>query len=138
MTTHPTLCLIIPSEPRHTDLAGGLLRVFCAALGFPPGETARIELAAVEAINNAIEHAYGGRAGSEVAIQARIEDACLWIEVRDQGIALRVPPEGVMPDPWDEHSRGWPLLRACMDRVEYRSDEAGNLLILGKRLPAPE
>lgn len=138
MTGLPALCLTIPSEPRYVSWAGALLRTFCEQAGLLAGDAAKLELAAVEGINNAIEHAYRAQAGCEVAIHARIEEGCLRVEVRDRGETLAAPPERGMPDPWDEHGRGWPLMRACVDRVDYRPDADGNVLTLTKRLPAPE
>ena len=138
MTGLPALCLTIPSEPRYVSLAGALLRTFCEQVELPSGDAAKLELAAVEGINNAIEHAYREQAGFEVAIHARIGEGCLRVEVRDRGATLSTPPTKGMPDPWDEHGRGWPLMRACVDRVDYRSDAAENVLTLTKRLPAPE
>lgn len=138
MTGLPALCLTIPSEARYVSLAGALLRIFCEQAGLLSGDAAKLELAAVEGINNAIEHAYREQAGFEVAIHAWIGEGCLRVEVRDRGETLTAPPGRGMPDPWDERGRGWPLMRACVDRVDYQPDTAGNVLTLTKRLPEPE
>lgn len=127
--------LTIPAEARHASLAGTLLKTFCEQAGLSPADAARIELAAVEGVNNAIEHAYQGQAGGAVAIEAGFGEDGLRVEVRDQGASLAAPPSTDMPDPWAEHGRGWPIMLACVDRVDYHRDGGTNVLTLFKHLP---
>lgn len=128
--------LVFAGEPKNVSLAGAVTRIFCEFVRLPAPDAARVELALVEAANNAIIHGCHGRADAEIHMQVRIEGGALVIELRDPGIPLPVLPDGEMPDPLAESGRGWPLIRACVDRVGYRSEGGINILTLGKLLPA--
>jgi hypothetical protein len=53
-----------------------------------PVEAYRVELCAVEAVTNAIRHAYGNRSGAELWVTLTIEDRKLEVEVADTGLAM--------------------------------------------------
>jgi serine/threonine-protein kinase RsbW len=103
---------------------------------------AEIELCAVEAMNNIIEHAYGSRPGESFELSGWLQESELILELRDEGQPL---PEGAMSgatlpalDPGQIPSLpegGWGLyiLRELMDEVSYEARPGGNLLRLVRR-----
>jgi anti-sigma regulatory factor (Ser/Thr protein kinase) len=98
-----------------------------------------IETAAAEAINNAVMHAYDGQAGSVIEMTAVADAADLVIEVSDRGHAMsRLPAAEVSAgDEPGERGRGWQVMRAWMDEVEYRTSEGKNTVRLRKRIASP-
>ncbi|CAK0766761.1 serine/threonine-protein kinase RsbW [Gammaproteobacteria bacterium] len=133
------LSLTLSSAPENAGLICTLMRTFCEHAGLsPPPEAARVELALAEAVNNAIQHTYQGKTGTEITIQTQIEAGYLRIEVHDQAQSLDLTHEAAMPNPCQESGRGWPLMRTCVDRVDYRIDNAGNVLTLSKYLSVPK
>ncbi|NJN46962.1 MAG: ATP-binding protein [Candidatus Competibacteraceae bacterium] len=101
---------------------------------FTPAVTAQIELAVIEAVNNVIVHAYQGQAGHAVQLDWSLGQACLQIAVMDWGQAPAAPPVPDMPDSLAENGRGWPIMLACMDDVDYRSQDGCNILTLTKQI----
>jgi anti-sigma regulatory factor (Ser/Thr protein kinase) len=107
---------------------------FAAECGFAAKELHDIELAAGEAISNAIEH--GSRAHGPIGLGCVFVDATLAIEISDggPGFANVVEPTPGAPPTF----RGWGLflMRSLMDRVTY--SPSGGTVRLEKQLPRPE
>lgn len=100
----------------------------------------KMEMAVVEAVNNAIEHAYRGEPGHEVEILIGVQDDSLTFAVSDRGGAMedayasrvnRIPMD---LDEIEEGGRGLLLIRKIMDSVEYCSEEGRNSLLMKKAL----
>ena len=102
-----------------------------------------IELCVVEAVNNAIKHAYHGVAGGEVEVGLRFDERAAVIEVCDRGSAM---PAGALeaadrPRTVDvacaaalpESGLGLVILRQLMDEVRYESRPERNVLTLVRR-----
>lgn len=128
----------IRSEAKNVVLVGCVIRVFCEFVRVPVSIATQIEVALVEAVNNAIAHGCKGRTDAEIRIRARIEDGYLVIELQDPGEPLQTLPGPEMPHPLEESGRGWPLIHAYMDWIEYRSEGGINFLTLSKLLPAKD
>lgn len=92
-----------------------------------------VQLAAEEALVNAIKHGNRLDAGKQVCISCRMAPDLLRIEIADQGKGF--DPASV-PNPTDPamvdspRGRGIMLMRSFMSRVEY--NEAGNRVVLEK------
>ncbi len=87
-------------------------------------------LAAGEAAANCVEHAYRGRVRGRIALTARIDAARLVaVEVRDTGRWRSSPAPG-------DRGRGLGMMRATMDEVGVRTDAAGTVVRMTKRLDA--
>lgn len=102
----------------------------------------QMELSVVEAVNNAIKHAYGGLPGHEVLVTVVVLPDRFVFSVSDSGKAMAafepVEPE-VDPDDLDslpESGMGLMIIRAAMDLVNYRSQDGRNTLTMTKLLPA--
>jgi serine/threonine-protein kinase RsbW len=107
---------------------------FATACGFGAKELHDIEVAAGEAISNAIEH--GNRAQGPVDLNCLFDGETLAIEVIDggPGFANVVEPTPGAPPTF----RGWGLflMRSLMDRVTYSHN--GGTVRLEKHLPCAE
>jgi serine/threonine-protein kinase RsbW len=83
----------------------------------------RIRQALAEAFSNAAEHAHQGRVGEPIWIQvsAAEPDGCIRIDVTDSGPGFQIPPPAV-PSSEAERGRGFTILRALTDRMEYKEN----------------
>ena len=97
-----------------------------------------VELCVVEAVNNAVEHAYGECRGSAVEVCCRRAPSALRIAMRDRGrdgLARRLarPP----PPPRTPHrrrARDLFIMRSLADELSYASRDGVNTLTLVKHL----
>ena len=142
-----TLILRIDSQLDHVFLVGVAVRGVCAAARLDDEQANAIELCVVEAVNNAIEHAYSGEPGHPVEIAVEIAGGAMQVEVRDRGSAMDwaaacARADGYAADRLAEGGRGVFIMRSLMDRLTYRSADGWNVLTLIKQLPeavpAPE
>jgi serine/threonine-protein kinase RsbW len=138
--------LVVPSDMLFVPEAGARIRRFCEEASLAGDDVAEIELCVVEAVNNAIEHAYGLRPGREVFVVAALGEAGLSIDISDEGRsiphAVMLGPDPLAFDPADidglpERGMGLAIIRRVMDEVSYRTHQGRNTLSLVRRLPAP-
>jgi anti-sigma regulatory factor (Ser/Thr protein kinase) len=94
-----------------------------------------LELAAAEALNNAIEHGSVGHPEVEIVCRWRWADETIQIEVTDVGDYQ--PPGGdprLPDDPLAEEGRGAFLMARLVDTVEHACSAEGHLIRLTKRV----
>lgn len=137
------LVLTLDSSFDEVPAAGAAIRQACEQSGVGAGEASLVELALVEAIQNTIEHGYGGRAGHRVDIELRVDDRYIDAAVSDTGHPVdpaRVAPRAEVDlQPTDDRSallergRGVIILRGVFDDVSYSHDANGNRLALRRR-----
>lgn len=102
-----------------------------------PGQ---MELSVVEAVNNAIKHAYDGQSGNEVRAAVTLRPDRIIFSVSDSGRAMTAaePMElNVNPDDLEnlpESGMGLMIIRAAMDQVDYSSQDGWNTLTMTKLL----
>jgi serine/threonine-protein kinase RsbW len=128
----------IDSRLEHVALVGVAVRAICAAIPLDDDEAASVELCVVEAVNNAIEHAYA-EAGQPVEVDLVLSNDALDITVRDRGRHMDWPracadADAYAADALCEGGRGLFIMRSLMDRVSYRSAGQWNELAMHKRL----
>jgi serine/threonine-protein kinase RsbW len=122
---------------------GQKVRAACVGLGLTEREAGEVELSVVEAVNNAIEHAYQLAEDRLIEVALGRSDARLHIEVRDNG--RQMMPEtlaGVcVPavNPADraslpEGGMGLFILTELMDAVSYASHSGKNVLTMERRI----
>ncbi len=109
-----------------------------AAAGFGPDEVAEIEVAAGEAVTNAILYGHHAHAPSEkIAVVVGVAGATLFVEVRDSGPGF--DPQRVRPTVAGDvdalGGRGLPLMQALMDHVDLHFDGTGMRVRLERSLP---
>lgn len=136
--------LAIPSELAAVRFAGAALRGVLGEAGWEPDQVSSIELCMVEAINNAIEHAYQERSGHQVWVTLELTVGALELTVVDRGVAM--PPEilertraslaareeesdGAMSE-LAEGGYGLSLILQLMEAVSYRSERGENRLAM--------
>ena len=140
-----SITLTIDSRLGEVFLVSSAVRSICRETPLSEMEVYQVETCVVEAVNNAILHAYENKEGHEVSVKVAVEDDRLTVTVCDSGRTMQgEPPEG-LPDFDDndvkrlpENGWGWGIMRAWMDGVGYAVAGGQNMLRLVKRLePMP-
>ncbi|MBL8251797.1 MAG: ATP-binding protein [Candidatus Competibacter sp.] len=143
-----TISLAIDSRPECIELLGSAVTGLCALTALPAADIARIELAVVEAVNNAVEHAYHGEAGHSVTVEFRLTPDGFSLWVRDRGdpmdpLKLSASAEVAKPDrddpeSWPLRGRGLSIIKSCVDSVEYHVGDGENTLVMHRALRGPK
>lgn len=123
----------IAAHPANAGLARDRVRRLAERAGFSGMDLADIEIAAGEAVTNAI--LYGSPAAdSAVTVTGGIAAGAFFIEVRDRGTGF--DPHHVRPDADQDTlgGRGIRLMRALMDQVDLYYGGDGMVAHLTKRL----
>ncbi|MEM7051609.1 MAG: ATP-binding protein [Acidobacteriota bacterium] len=135
--------LLIESQLDNIPLLAASVNHICNYVGMNEMQRFEVELCTVEAVTNAVVHAYGGEAGHRVCVDVEAGPEELRICIRDRGRPMpaeaRQVPQELEVDPEDienlpERGRGLFLIHRLMDEVEVSSDATGNQLVLVKRL----
>ena len=133
----------IASEPACVGPLGEGVRGACLALGMTGDGAGEVELAVVEAVNNAIEHAYAGDGAGTVEVVLICRQQRLTVEVRDTG---RPMPAGVLAgarapdfDPTalatlPEGGMGLHIVKTLMEAVSYERRDGCNVLHMERPL----
>jgi serine/threonine-protein kinase RsbW len=144
MGAHRDILLTLDSRLENVALAGRASYALGAEAGLDTSACEVLELCVVEAVTNAIVHAYGGAPGHEVRLHVSLFEERLELRVMDGGTpmpaGLLERPEPELPeDPLElaESGRGLFILRSFFDTLGYVSDARGNVLTLVKRLTGP-
>jgi serine/threonine-protein kinase RsbW len=116
--------LSLESRIENLPAVGAAVRGIAERNGFGETRAYHAELCAVEAVTNAIEHAYGGRPGARVEIALAADEGRIEIRVRSKGVRLAAGrlAAAEAPDPLEERGRGLFLIRSLADEVETRAD----------------
>ncbi len=109
-----TLSIELPALPANARVARAALARYLRRAGLSDDAVFRAEVAAGEAVMNAIEHAYSTRPGS-FCLSASLDADRVTIEVRDEG-SWRRPRE-------DGRGRGLIIMREMCDTVELRQGD---------------
>ena len=108
---------------------------FFRARGMEPGACSDLELAAAEALNNAIEHGCADRIKADVVCRWSWIGEMVEIEIQDGGSYL--PPSGQVSlprDPLAETGRGALLIERLADSVQHAVTAEGHSIQLSKRV----
>ncbi len=128
------ITLRIRSQLQAVEWLSLAIRGLCTHVTLTQLNAARIELAVVEAVNNAIIHACEGQAGHWITVTWEIYPQQLRIGISECGRTMNQLPSGELPDWRAERGRGWAIIKACVDHIEYRTDQGQNTLTLIKNL----
>jgi serine/threonine-protein kinase RsbW len=141
MTTVITFC--IESDMRKVSLVGQLIQNICKLSRFTEDDSARVELAVVEAINNVIEHAYKMESNHKVEIICKLLVDKISVDICDVGHslssnALTTPTEekeiSVITENLPDGGWGLKLIKSIMDEVTYSTNNGVNCMTLVKKL----
>jgi len=135
------ITLAITSDLQNVPLIGLTVQRLCAVIPLSDVESHQIALCVVEAVNNAIVHAYGNEAGHEVEVIFGQYPDHLTLQICDTGMVMdpkHLKPQAASPfdfDPCHLHSipekgLGLAIIRATMDEVTYTTSEGKNILTL--------
>jgi serine/threonine-protein kinase RsbW len=132
-----SLTLRIDSRLDDVVLVGLSIRGMCQLLPLDATAIDAVEICVVEAVNNAIEHAYANAPGHAVEVEVMIDSTALHVAVRDQGRAMdwpatcaRTEARGI--DPLADSGRGVFIIRSLMDEVSYAHRGGWNVLTMVK------
>jgi serine/threonine-protein kinase RsbW len=138
-----TISLTIDSRPECIELLSHALRGLCGLTTLRAADIAKVELAMVEAVNNAVEHAYRNEPGHSVVVELRLAHDSLGLVVRDRGqpmdprkltrVAVIAKPDRADPKTWHPRGRGLAIIKSCMDSVEYRVQDGVNVLTMSRK-----
>lgn len=112
-------------------------------LGFDDNASFQLQLACDEACTNIIEHAYGDSGDGDILISWQVDDMFFTITLFDTGQPF-TPDAVAQPSLPASDSNlenlqvgglGLSMIRKMMDEVIFQFENAGNTLLLKKRLP---
>jgi len=132
------ITFLIDSNLDNVSLAGVAVRGICSYLSLTEADAYYLELCVVEAVNNAIKHAYGSEAGHTVEINIIYSKDGITFEISDWG--EKMLPQGLPRLNFDagnpvtipERGMGLFIIDSVMDKVIYSSEGAKNTLTMRK------
>ena len=135
------ITLAITSDLQNVPLISLTVQRLCAVIPLSDVESHQIALCVVEAVNNAIVHAYGNETGHEVEVRFGQHPDHLTLQICDTGRAMdpkHLEPQAASPFDFDpcrlnsipEGGLGLAIIRATMDEVTYTTSEGKNILTL--------
>lgn len=131
-----SLQLSLPRDARFVGLLRNVAACVFADIGAPESASDDIKVALTEACANAVRHAVGSE---EYSVGFTIDADGCEIEVADLGPGFDVPRpvdlDGVEPDPETETGRGFVLMQALMDDLQFRREDTGTSVTLRKYWP---
>ncbi len=139
--------LSIDSDLGNVALVAVAVNSVCIYLGLNRIEASQVELCTVEAVTNAIQHAYQGQPGKAVSVVLSSEIDRLHLEVIDRGTPMsarnverllygtdvfQVRPTEMAS--LAESGRGLQIIHDLMDAVAYSPEGSFNRLLLTRRI----
>lgn len=139
-----SITLGIDSRLDNVFLIGSAVNTICRAIALSDQAAYEAEVSVVEAVNNAIEHAYENEGGHRLEVVVTIEPDRITFQVCDWGHSLHwngEPPPPPVVDANDverlsEGGRGLFIMYAFSDHIDYHHIDDKNVLTLVKQLPA--
>jgi serine/threonine-protein kinase RsbW len=142
------LTLGIDSDLRDVSMVAVAVNSVCIYLGMDKTVASHVELCAVEAVTNAIQHAYHGQSGHAVSVVITSEIDRLELEIVDSGTPMPDEQMGrllhgangfeAFDTPRDllaESGRGLQIMHDLMDAVAYTPGATYNRLRLTRLIP---
>ncbi|MGH3915583.1 MAG: ATP-binding protein [Pseudonocardiaceae bacterium] len=124
-TDPPALRREVRARPQELAPLRGALRDWLLTAGVGEDDVVALQIAAGEAVANAVEHAYEGIEPGPVWLAATLEPPqVVRVEIGDCG---RWRPQH---DPNNERGRGLLLMRECVDEVTLARSPAGTTVVL--------
>ena len=135
------ITLAITSDLQNVSLVGQAVERLCSLIPLSDIESHQIALCVVEAVNNAILHAYHNETEHEVEVIFWHYPDHLILQICDTGRAMdpkHLEPQTASPLDFDpsrltsipEKGLGLAIIRETMDKVTYTASEGKNVLTL--------
>ena len=139
-----TLHLAIESNLSDVALIGTAVRGVCTCSPLCEEAYGAMEVCVVEAVNNAIVHAYRHQAGCRVEAAITLHPDRISFEISDFGVAIRefsprileFDPDVIATIP--ESGMGLFIIQSIMDEVSYRSENGRNTLCFCRYFNLPQ
>ena len=126
-----TLHLSIESKLCDVPLIGHAVRGVCACSPLGAEAYDAMEVCVVEAVNNAIVHAYRRQLGFQVEAEITLHQDRISFEISDFGTAIQeFDPEELASIP--ESGMGLFIIETIMDEVSFRSENGRNTLCFSR------
>ena len=110
------------------------LRGFLQAKGLLEADLWACELAFVEACNNVVQHTPAAHYLQPLCIKVTRTPAEVELQIQDEGPGFDFPESVDLPRAENENGRGLYLMRTLMSQVEYIRGDAGNCLVMKRKL----
>lgn len=139
-----TLHLSIDSKLSDVALVGHAVRGVCACSPLDEQSYNEMEVCVVEAVNNAITHAYRRQNGFRVDTAITLHHDRITFEISDCGKAIEdFSPRTLEFDPEEigsipENGMGLFIIETIMDEVSYRSENGRNTLSFCRYFRQPQ
>lgn len=133
-----TLRIECPCDLAAVRAASLRAKDFLQAKGVPGDLLDSLELALVEAANNAVEYVRPEARDIPVRLDIAMGPREIEISIRDHTSGFDWPAEAALPDPESEGGRGVFLIQSLVDRAAYFRSTQGNILLLAKAHGLPE
>jgi serine/threonine-protein kinase RsbW len=139
-----TLHLSIESRLSDVALVGHAVRGVCACSPLSVEAYGEMEVCVVEAVNNAITHAYRREDGFRVETSITLHHDRISFEISDCGVAIKdFAPRSLEFDPEvissiPENGMGLFIIETIMDEVTYRSKDGKNTLSFCRYFSQPK
>ncbi len=134
-----SITIRLPADVREIERLNQLVRRFGELHEIPSRALYAVNLALDEVVTNVVMHGFEIITGQEVAVRVATAGDDLHSEVVDGGREFN-PLDAPLPDltaALEERALGGlgiHLVRSLMDRVEYRRENAKNVLTMRKRI----
>lgn len=122
----------IDSRLECVSMVGISMTALCQHFEIDETTCFQIETCTIEAINNAIIHAYKKQVDQKVRIEWLLEENELTIKVTDYGITMSQPIPDVLVEPQNDSGRGWYIMKQWTDFIDYSSFNGANTVTLKK------
>jgi len=137
----------IPSRYQSVGLVRRVLSSLRPDLPLDPDAFLKLEICVVEAVGNAIRHAYARCGDGTVEVELTLGSGQLVVQVSDHGRPMsardrdrltrdEAPVDADPADGGRPAGLGFPLLRAALDSLDYTSGNGRNTLRMKKLLPS--
>lgn len=128
--------LEVNSNPAEVPELQARLSALCSEAGLDDMAAFQLTCAIVEAVNNSIEHAYGGEAGHPISLLWLRTGDRIAVEIRDRGLPMDLPPpeSPAAAEADAESGRGWHIIHEWTDTATYAREANENVLTLTRQL----
>ena len=110
-----------------------VIRAFLEEQHATPDEIHAIELAIVEASNNAIQYVRTEARDKEIDVEVVFGAERLEVRIKDHTAGFELPEHQTLPGPDAESGRGLYLIHSLMDRVNYFRGRGQNCLVMSRQ-----